>query len=472
MAAPLPDRGAPGTEVGSASALGRYTAVWLAAALPTFVAITLLWRVPSWTTAWGDLSLGAFALTFPVLVRRLGVPRGPRFVDFLLVVGVALGVLSILTGWANGLTDEPFTTPRFAGFTLAGHNPYTTQLVFSYQQYGRTLFSSSHYVYLPLLMFLQFPGVDYKWFTLTSWGLVVLLCRRRFDAGAALGQPYVLLVAASGYNDLPVLLLLTLGFVGLGGRRVKWAEYLALGCKQFANAFVVLYYLVQRRWRETAVTLLVSAAFLVPFVVWGGTAVLCPAVFADRFPSCGAAAQAGVLLNYPVWAVWVVAVFYVATLERLARWSRAGSPPSRSLRAAADPKRWSTVPAGLVVAASAAFAGLLSFVAVVSFTAAGPWAAAVAGSLAAAGWSVAWDPPRRAPGTGVLPVASSSQSAAVLFGVLAGVGVAGFVAASLGRLGVLPAEEVALAFASLSGLAWRFFPGGGSRPPAVPSSES
>ena len=104
----------------------RYLAAWLAAALPAFAIITLLWLYFGRTSPFAYIAIGLFALTFPVIVRRLGVPRRVSFVYFLLVIGIAFGVLSILTGWGNGLTDEPFTTPRFAGFLLSGHDPYVT----------------------------------------------------------------------------------------------------------------------------------------------------------------------------------------------------------------------------------------------------------------------------------------------------------------------------------------------------------
>ena len=339
----------------------RYLAAWLAAALPAFAIVTLLWLYFGRTSPFAYVAIGLFALTFPVIVRRLGVPRRRSFVYFLLVIGLAFGVLSILTGWGNGLTDEPFTTPRFAGFLLSGHDPYVSQLVFTYQQYGKTLSSRSYYLYLPLLMFLQIPGIDYKWFTLGCWAVMVLLTRKHFDTATMLAQPYVLLIAASGYNDLPVLLLLTLGFVGLGGRQQKWAEYLSLGCKQFANAFVFVYYLVRRRWIDSLLTLVVSALFLVPFVVWDGPAVLCPSVFADRLSACTAGASAGLLLNYPVWAVWIAAVFYVPAVGIVISWTARPSVAARVFHGKARPERLARLPSVGIVAASAGSLGLVVF---------------------------------------------------------------------------------------------------------------
>lgn len=387
---------APGGDgVASRLAPVLYLGGWLAGALPAFAMITILWLFPGPFTPFGIVGLGAYALAFPVMVRRLRVPRTPEFLVYLVVAGVAFAVVSILTGWANGLTDEGFTTPRFAAFVLAGHDPYTTPLTFSYVAYGQRFTSSSFYVYLPLLMFLQVPGLAYKWFALACWVAIVFLVRRRPDTAVLLAQPYVLLVAANGYNDLAVLLLLTVAFVGVEGRRPKWVEWLALGCKQFANVFVLAYYAVRRDWRNLVVTAAVSGAFVVPFLLWGGTAVLCPMVLANRLPSCPHTGGVQLLINYPVWVVWVVAVFYGAALAQVARRTPWRAPTRRAPEApAAVPfERW---PSLVVVALTSVFTGLGLFVVLVSRF--GTGAAELEGAGAAAGfaavaWSLAWGGP-------------------------------------------------------------------------------
>jgi putative flippase GtrA len=311
------DRSSPlGTEA-PVRRYARYAGAWAAGALPAFAVITALWLDPSRFNGPAEIALGGFALMFPLTVRELGVRRRTSFIYFLLGAGIAFAILSILTGAGNGLTDEPYTTPRFVGVLFAQHDPYTYPLIFSYQQYGQTLHSESVYLYLPLLMFLQFPGIDYKWFALTMWALMVLVVRNRFDLGVWLAQPYFALMAASGYNDFPVLLLLTLAFVGIGTRRQKWAEYLALGCKQFANAIVLAYYIVRRDWKNTLITAGVSLAFVVPFVVWSGPTVLCPSVLADRLPVCVSGGAPTYLLNYSLWVVWTVALFYGTAVQEI-----------------------------------------------------------------------------------------------------------------------------------------------------------
>jgi hypothetical protein len=372
--------------------LATYGAAWLAGALPLFAVITALWLAPHTFGSTGEITIGAFAVAFPVVVRRLGVPREARFVRFLLVAGLIFGVISILTGAGNGLTDEPYTTPRFVTLLWAHQDPYVVPLVFNYVQYGQTIHSYSIYPYLPLLMFLQVPGLDYKWFALGCWVGMVLLVRKRFDAGVLLAQPYVVVMAASGYNDFPVLLLLTLAFVGVEGRRQRWPQLLALGAKQFANAIVLVYYAVRRDWKNFLVTVGVSAAFILPFVVWSGPTVLCPAVLADRLSSCPAGGEAQFLLNYALWPVWVLAVFYLPVLGTL----RASAEKGRLSRLLAG--RWVSVrdllrtPSFVIVGTSGALAGVSVFLGAGIYfgsSVAATIGAAVVGFLVLAGWVVA-----------------------------------------------------------------------------------
>ncbi|HXY12756.1 MAG TPA: hypothetical protein VEJ85_04590 [Thermoplasmata archaeon] len=306
------DAGGRSTPVSNTRArrLALYGTAWVAGAVPLFAVITALWLAFPTFGSTGTITIGAFALAYPVVVRRLGVPRRASFVRFLLLTGIVFAVVSVFTGWGNGLTDEPFTTPRFVTLLWSHQDPYVVPLVFNYVQYGQTIHSYSIYPYLPLLMFFQVPGLSYKWVTLGCWVGMVLLVRNRFDAGVYLAQPYVVVMAASGYNDFPVLLLLTLAFVGFEGVRLRWAQILALGMKQFANVIVLGYYALRRDWKNFLVTAGVSAAYILPFVIWSGPTVLCPTVFADRLSSCPNGGTAQYLLNYAVWPVWVLAVFY------------------------------------------------------------------------------------------------------------------------------------------------------------------
>ena len=318
------DRSIPPPSEATALRSARYAAAWAAGAIPALAVITALWLDHSRFNGPAEIALGGFALMFPLTVRQLGVTRRASFIYFLLGAGIAFAIVSILTGVGNGLTDEPYTTPRFVMVLFAHHDPYTYPLIFDYQQYGQTLHSESVYLYLPLLMFLQFPGIDYKWFALTMWALMVLVVRNRFDIGVWLAQPYFALMAASGYNDFPVLLLMTLAFVGVGASRQKWAEYLALGCKQFANVIILAYYLIRRDWKNTAITAAVSLAFVAPFILWSGPSILCPSVLADRLPVCVAGGAPTYLLNYSLWVVWAAAIFYAPAVRELRQFARRG----------------------------------------------------------------------------------------------------------------------------------------------------
>ncbi len=374
-------------------ALGRYLAGWFAGAVPALAMITLLWLYPGPATPFGIVALGAYGLSFPVMVRRLAIPRTTTFVGFLLVAGVAFAVVSILTGWGNGLTDEAFTTPRFAAFLLSGHDPYTTPLTFAYVAYGQHFVSSSFYVYLPLLMFLQVPGLPYKWFSLGCWVVLVLLVRRRFDVAVVLAQPYVMLIGENGYNDLVVLLLLTVGFVGWGGRRQKWAEWLSLGCKQFANVFVLAYYAVRRDVRNLVLTAAVSVVFVLPFLLWGGSAALCPTLVANRPAFCPHTGGVQLLANYPVWPVWVEAVFYLPALAAVRAWWTRRSPGGRS---PTDVRRTERLPSLTIVAAASIVSGLGVYVVTEALVGAGGVRlvlATGAAAVAAVAWNWAWGGP-------------------------------------------------------------------------------
>ena len=399
------DAGAPPTPTPTDSRarhLVLYATAWVAGAVPLFLLITALWKAFPVFGSTGDITIGAFAIAFPVVVRRLGVPRRDGFVRFLLAAGVVFGIVSILTGWGNGLTDEPFTTPRFVSLLWAHQDPYVVPLVFDYVQYGQTIHSYSIYPYLPLLMFLQVPGTDYKWFALACWVGTVLLVRKRFDAGIFLAQPYVAVMAASGYNDFPVLLLLTVAFVGLWGRRQRWAQLLALGAKQFANAIVLLYYLVRRDWKNVLVTLGVSAAFILPFVIWSGPTVLCPTVFADRLSSCPSGGAAQYLLNYAVWPVWVLAVFYPAMLQE----TRVAAQKGRLARLFTG-RSFSIddllrTPSFAIVGVVGSLAGVSVFLGWGIYLGSS-WAEAIAGAavgvIPLAGWVAACDRPTRSSGS-------------------------------------------------------------------------
>ncbi len=381
-------------EVPRSTRVLRYSLAWLSGALPAFAVITALWLYPGDFHGVGEISLGAFALMFPVAVRQLNVPRRVGFIYFLLGAGIVFSIGSILTGAANGLTDEPFTTPRYVSLLFAHQDPYVVPLVFNYVQYGQTLHSQSLYLYGPLLMFFQVPGLDYKWFALGSWAVMVLLVRKRFDVAVMLAQPYVAIIAASGYNDLVVLVFMTLAFVGYEGRRQKWAEWLSLGMKQFANLLTLAYYIFRRDWRNTLITAGISAAFIVPFLLWSGPSVLCPAIVADRLPSCSPGGAPSYLLNYSVWVVWAVAIFYPSFVDLLRKGASTGRWNRLLTRVGLRFDDLLRLPAFIVVGISGVFVNLCVFTLLgIHFGGAtsATLLASAAAFVVAMGWNFTWN---------------------------------------------------------------------------------
>jgi hypothetical protein len=227
-----------------------------------------------------------------------------------------------VTGLDN-LTDE-WNTPRYVSLLFQGHDWYSVPLQFQYVVMGRLIRASTFNVYLPLLPFIQVPYVwlDYRWFTLGLWGLMVYAARKRYYTSIALGGQYPALMASNGFNDIVPLVFLTLAFVTFSGRRARTAQILSLGMKQFANAFVFLYHVVRRDWLQAGVTVLASVLFLLPFLVWDWKSAICTPIL-DMPPDCANTQNLTINsihtdINFALWPVWILAVFYPALLA----WTR------------------------------------------------------------------------------------------------------------------------------------------------------
>lgn len=340
-----------------------------------------------------SLALLGFAVSFPWLARALGAPATVRFARWVAFFGIGLAVVSVVTGFQNGLTDEPYTTPRYVGLLLQGHNPYGTPLVVDYVQYGASYHSTSYYVYLPLLQFAIVPGLDYRWVALAAWGGTLYLVRDDAFRLLLLGQPYLALIAASGYNDPVVLLLLTLGFVGYAGRRQRWAELLSLGMKQFAAAIVVPYYLLRRDFARAATAVGVTAAFLLPFLLWSPLPTLCNAVLYGVPASCAPFSnhdEPGWNWNYSVYAVWVLAAFRA---EIGAAWLQLRDRFVRPLRASRSGQVAERFARYAVVGATGVAVNLLLFDLAGGLVAGplGPFAASALAFVGAMLWNFSWN---------------------------------------------------------------------------------
>jgi hypothetical protein len=131
-------------------------------------------------------------------------------------------------------------------------------------------------------------------------------------------------MAANGFNDFVPVLALTLTYVTLSGPRSKVAEVVSLGLKQFANVIVVAVHLYHRRWRDAVLAVVITAAILAPFAYLSPGGVWCHAVLIEPtacHPGVGPSLGNALLdhLNYPLWPLWVIAVFgpsyYVRSLD-------------------------------------------------------------------------------------------------------------------------------------------------------------
>jgi hypothetical protein len=295
------------------------------------IALFLTRGTVTWAFAviWGAATLGSVALV-PAVARSGSDWR--KELRTLFGASLGVGVVSILTGIGNNATDEPFTMPSYLGVLLRGQDPYTTSVTVTYTARTLDLWSSHvssqfHYVYLPLLLFFQIPGTGaegYKAMCLACWvGIVYLLRKDRF-ASLCLVSPVAALVAANGFTDLPVLLLMT--FSLRGGRALpgKAAEYATYAMKQFANAFWIVYYLAKRDALRAGVVVALTLLFAAPFIVWHPTGIWCEALTFSLSPGCASAANSSRQLsdlyshwNYYLWILWVYALYHTE-IHRLA----------------------------------------------------------------------------------------------------------------------------------------------------------
>lgn len=261
------------------------------------------------------------------VVVAWGLPRAgvayDRIVLGLVGVGVALAVVSILTGWLNGLSDEPYSTPAYASLGLA---MYTKPVMFAYVQYGAVHFETSYDVYLPLLTYVQVPGLDYRWVALAAWGGTLYLVRGDRFALAGWATPWIPVLAANGQNDFVPLLALSLA-IAIPRTRGSWlAEIVALGLKQFANVIVVIYHVARREYLRALLAGAVTVAILLPFLWVSPEAVYCHVVLGDPTNGCAPHSAGFVLFkrNYWLYPTWIGLVFH----GPIVRWVRkvAGRP--------------------------------------------------------------------------------------------------------------------------------------------------
>jgi hypothetical protein len=249
-------------------------------------------------------------------VARRTAGRVPLLVPSLFLLSASIAVVSIGTGWLNGLSDEPYSTPAFASLGLA---MYSQPLSFHYVQYGVVHFEQSYDVYLPLLTYVQVPGLDYRWVALAAWAGMVYLVRRDAFAASGLSAPWVALLAANGQNDFVPLLAVTAALLWRP-ERGRWAiEIVSLGLKQFANVLVFGYHLARREYLYAAGAVAVTFAFLAPFLLVDPAGVWCHVIVGAPGPSCQGHSWTFFVFkrNYWLYPAWVALAFRGPVLSAL-----------------------------------------------------------------------------------------------------------------------------------------------------------
>lgn len=276
----------------------------------------------AFSVIWGLSVLSSVSLFFAV--RRSGEDWHKELRIFFLI-GLGVGIVSIFTGLGNNGTDEPYGMAGYLSELFHGQDPYATHLVLSYYVHVLNVWSSpvnsaSYYTYLPLLLFIQFPGtgvVGYELMCLGFWAGLVYLVRDDEFAALSLASPVVALTAANGFNDLPVIFLMTLSLRGWTGPKAKIVEYATYGMKQFANVFWFVYYLLKRDVAQAALVIVITLLFALPFLLWDPLGIWCQALAFSIGPSCAgqpnSARQWSDLYshwNYYLWILWVYVLFH------------------------------------------------------------------------------------------------------------------------------------------------------------------
>jgi hypothetical protein len=331
--------GRPVHRLSSSSRVLRTAVVIGGSTLATVALLSYL--LPGWPSA---ILLFLVLIGTFLLAYEWGLARDPAFLATWVALSLVIALVSLVTGWHNGLTDEPFATPAFAQLWP---NLYGGSITVSYVQYGTPhMLSNLYNVYLPALAFAEIPGISYKWTALGAWAFSVYLLRRRGEAVVLWGGAWVGLLAASGFNDFVPFLALTLTFVTLVGTPSKLAEVASLALKQFANLLVVAVHLYHRRWRDALLAVAITAAILAPFAYLSPSGVACH-VFLIQPGGCdqgvGPAVGAGFAhhINYLLWPFFVLAVFVPSYVRGL----RTAGPGGLRGKLGALVRRWSRPPA-------------------------------------------------------------------------------------------------------------------------------
>lgn len=239
------------------------------------------------------MSLGAAASMPPRVRLALGV--------LMVVFGAGL----VLLDWPATLTDEDDYMPHALGDVLAGRDPYATRhegggtIV---RPWGEHAYAwEATYPYLPALLFLQAPGVDYRWVALAAYAALLAALPSGRLALLAFANPLVAWFAASGFNDFVPLALLAWSM--RTGR--AWPAWIAVACKQGVLPLLAADALLRRSPRLLLTSLAALAVACVPFLLWDAQAFVGSALFAH-------ADKAGEAYGY--WNYWLYPLFFLAVM--------------------------------------------------------------------------------------------------------------------------------------------------------------
>jgi len=256
------------------------------------------------------LIVPVFGLTLAVGYGAARVEQQERWLlPALIGLGAAVAVVSVVTGALNGLSDEPYSTPAYARLGL---QMYSRSVTITYDQYG-TLHSETVYnVYLPLLTYLQVPGLDYRWVSLTAWAGTLYLLRRNPLAQAGYSATWIPLLAANGQNDFVPLFAVTLALVTPLGSYGWFGEAFALALKQWANVVVFAYHLARRQFLRALASVAITAAILAPFLYVNATGVWCHVIIGNSGTTCTSNPWTFFVFkrNYWLYPTWVAVVYF------------------------------------------------------------------------------------------------------------------------------------------------------------------
>lgn len=229
------------------------------------------------------------------------------------------GAVLVVLDWPATLTDEDDYMPLALADILAGRNPYATEHegrgVIERPWNAQAYEWRTTYPYLPLLLVLQVPTVDYRWTALLAFGALLLALRDQPLGFWTFANPVGVWFAASGFNDFVPLALVA------WSTRVPWLAWIAAACKQSILPLLVVEAALARSWRKLLHAVLLGAAASLPFLLWDPSAFLGSAFLAH-------ADKAGEAWSY--WNYWLYPAYVFAVLVPARKRYRGTSPDSEA----------------------------------------------------------------------------------------------------------------------------------------------